>query len=1065
MKNLYNKSFKIYLIFFVLAVIGIIAGGKLPISLFPNTTQPKIYASVRYSKLTSNEFLKRYGKIIEGALNSYEGKDIKATKVTAKYYNNDARYVIKFRWKDDPKKAMMEMQQLFNSYSSNWPSEIKDSLKVDYWMEGSGFLAVSIFSHERNILDTYKLMKPAVDSFAGKINDASSIELFNPEKKEVSITLDINKINSLKLTPQYIIDLIKRNLSPSSAGRIESIDNSFNINITQNVSNLETLKKLQIPVINTSLFLEDIADISLKKDSSKLKIFKTDGIKSLILFATPKMGGNIKKMSEDIKFQFNKSLKTLPKDIQYKILIDPARFIKNSVNNVIHEIFIAAGLAVFIMFLFIGSFKNTVTAAIEIPLSMILAFIIMKLTNMNLNLISLSGLSLAAGMNVDASVVVLENIFRYFKIAEEKKLNIDKKELIRQAVSEVKVPIIASTLSTIVVFAPLAFTHGLTNGILGDLAKAVVFSHSASLFIALILVPTIRTHLSDTVTKSSIKSPIEKILIKLEDLYARALRGFIASNVYKTITLLVFTSLFLLCAFVFFPNIKKELIGTPNSDWLIISMNSSKINNISEMSDYESEIKDKLLTNFPTEFHYTFEQVRKRSAYIMARVKVKKDSEKLQDKIKELFPNTPDNYFWIGQWNPSSMPLPREDDMHISIKNGSLKDRHIITSYLRRELKDSDLYERVGSIVDGKTNYHLKLTPKQNIINNFKVLDNNFSFNSVKTYTQLVSDGYRIDTLQIDNKSLPLMLNFKDKYLNNINKLKSFPLFINGNIYPISSVTDIKLEKENSVIMRIDGVEQNTIFGKNDKKKMKKSSENKKSIKENLIATKLLITNFKKSKLRELNLSTKPLVEANDGKVELNSSLKNLTYALIASVLLILLTLLIQFENFVHSFIVMMAIPFGILGGITSLYVFNSTISLNSVLGIILLNGVAVNNSIILADFIKNIHSQGLNSVEAAIIASRKRLRPILITSLTTILGMLPIALGLGDGGKIIQPLGIVVTSGLWFSMVFTLFVVPSLEERYLRNKEIEPMSDKSNSNIFIDDIKNNEFEASQTWQ
>jgi HAE1 family hydrophobic/amphiphilic exporter-1 len=210
---------------------------------------------------------------------------------------------------------------------------------------------------------------------------------------------------------------------------------------------------------------------------------------------------------------------SFPKDIQYKVLVDPSEFIRSAVDNVFHEVFIAAALAVLVLFLFVGDLKNTATAAIEIPISMVMAFILMRMAGMNINLISLGGLALSAGMNVDASVVVMENILRYF---EEKKDAFslswkEKVELVSKAVEEVFMPVVGSTIASLVVFIPLAFTSELTNAILGDLAKAVVFSHGLSAFVAIILVPTIRLQILSS-RKTAIKEkhgPLEKPLRKL----------------------------------------------------------------------------------------------------------------------------------------------------------------------------------------------------------------------------------------------------------------------------------------------------------------------------------------------------------------------------------------------------------------------------------------------------------------------------------------------------------------------------------------------------------------------
>ena len=173
-------------------------------------------------------------------------------------------------------------------------------------------------------------------------------------------------------------------------------------------------------------------------------------------------------------------------------------------------------------------------------------------------------------------------------------------------------------------------------------------------------------------------------------------------------------------------------------------------------------------------------------------------------------------------------------------------------------------------------------------------------------------------------------------------------------------------------------------------------------------------------------------VQVEDSQKELTDALRQLGGAVALSILLIFVTMVIQFGDIASAALVLVAIPLGLIGVTTSLYVFKSTLSLNSVLGIILLNGIAVANSILLVDFLKREVKNGLMPAQAAVEAGRKRLRPILITSLTTILGMMPIAFGFGEGGKILQPLGITVSGGLWVSMLLTLFVVPALQVRYL---------------------------------
>jgi multidrug efflux pump subunit AcrB len=184
------------------------------------------------------------------------------------------------------------------------------------------------------------------------------------------------------------------------------------------------------------------------------------------------------------------------------------------------------------------------------------------------------------------------------------------------------------------------------------------------------------------------------------------------------------------------------------------------------------------------------------------------------------------------------------------------------------------------------------------------------------------------------------------------------------------------------------------------------------------------------------NALASPIVAMEDPGKDVTEAIHQLGFAIAMSVLLIILVLLVQFGSLTESLLVTIAIPLGFIGVLSALYVFKSTLSLNSALGVILLNGISVNNSIILVDFARRLTQSGANSFDAIIQTAQKRLRPILITSLTTVLGMMPIALGFGEGGKVLQPLGIAVSGGLWISMALTLFIVPSLHFLYLAKRE-----------------------------
>ncbi|TNE98306.1 MAG: efflux RND transporter permease subunit [Deltaproteobacteria bacterium] len=1033
MRGLYSSPLRVYIILGALALMGLLAGSKLPISLYPNSNKPTIWSSISYGHMNAEEFVNNYGSKIENSLKAIQTNDLEVVKVSSTYNKSGANYNIEFQWGSDPKEAKREVLNVLTGLSSSWPKEIRDSLGVNYWSRSSGFIAISFYSEKRSLNELFKILEPALVPKLTAVDDAEGANLWNPGRKEISITLDPDSMASLNLFPRDIEQAIKNGLSGFIGGTIVVGTDKLQVEMPRQLESIEQLREVLVPTPKGQLIhLSQIAHIDIGEATDSNRVFKTNGSKSLILFANPRTGGNVKRMAEDILKIVKEAMPSLPKDIQYRVLVDPSEFIRASVNNVIHEVIVAAGLAVLVLFLFVGSFKNTITAALEIPLSMILAFIMMNLFDMNLNLISLGGLALAAGMNVDASVVVMENIFRHME-GLKGPLNFNSRlSLIIRAVKEVRLPIIASTISTLVVFAPLALTKDLTNAILGDLAKAVVFSHGFSMFIALILVPTIRLQIMNFSKDGDVApvSPINGFLTKLEAWYSKALRGFINFKATVWITAIGIIVSLIVMGTLIVPNLKKEIIGTPDTDWMILSVNTHGNTLVGQMEAQAAEHEERLLSKFGNDIKYTFTQIqRANQATIMARLEDKHEMNRVWKAMEEEFQNQPGLYFWVGPWNPAELPLPDPPHMRLIVRGGKVEDRMLLAKDLMETIREKEAFPRAWTEPDVHMEENIVMVPHVERWQDLAKQGAGFLPFDITDLSRVATDGKVMEYINIDDDSLPIKVSYPTGTLSTKEDLESLPIGVGDKIVPLRAIVDIKLEEAKPRTYREDGRDLVIINAKRNK------GEDH-LVETSLAQAKEIAEEYRKKDLSSLGLTSKPMFYFEDAAKDLNDALKQLSTALALSLLLIFLTMLLQFGDIGHCLIIMVAIPLGIFGGSLSLWMFDSTLSLNSVLGIILLNGIAVNNSIILVDFILSLVREGFTPKEAAILAAQKRLRPILITSLTTILGMLPIALGMGEGGKILQPLGLSVAGGLWFSMLFTLFIVPMLEVLYLKRKQ-----------------------------
>ena len=1026
MEKLYQSPLRVYLVMLLLAGLGVFSAFKLPVSLFPNANKAKLEIDVDYGSLSAQQFIDEYGNKLENMLNSVQVDQKTVEKVEAFYSDRSCTFKLEFPWGVSTNLAQKEVQSQVNALAAAWPREVRDSLDVGYNNGDGGFLALSFFSDKRTPDELFDTLEPLLMPSLTTIGEARQMNLFNPDKKQIELELRPERMAyyGLRITDiQSWLDGIRRGFN---GGSIKTSSDNLPVFVPRAFNSIKELSNLQITTSKEEKVpLRDLARVSLAPSDSNQQIFKTSGMASLILFATPKPGANIKKMSDDVAATIRRLQPTLPSDVNYKILINPSDSITSSIEHVFFEVAIAASLAVLVLFLFIGSLKNVATAAVEIPISLVLAFILMKITNMNINLISLAGLALSAGMNVDASVVVMENIFHHFNLHKGALNSLqDRLRLLMLAVNEVKGPIISSTIASLVVFVPLMSTDGLTNAILGDLARAVVFSHAFSAIVALILVPTVRLQLMRTETQFHTVSPIEKHLSRMESWYSKLLAALLHSK-QKRITLFAgLAAAFIFLIALVLPRLPKEIIGIPETDWMVLNVTAQTSTDIKELDGIFSEIDNKLTKEYGEFVDYTFATLwNPKRGNLLIRLKNRKKMDVVWARLESDFQNTPLITYRISPWNPSELPIPDPPHLRVQFSGGEAFKRNQIGDDLRQFLLDKNIFPRLWIDPESSPSPSVEVRPK------FSVLEQTSFITPVELamLSRAATLGLPQGQMSLGTKTYPLMVKFNPRSMSSINDLRALPVGLEKKIVPLAALADIEIKPRNPAIYKIGQSELGVIQAKLNKSDLPKLTEKQKEAQK-------VVEEWREARRDDLSKAQVSL-DIVDPNPDLTEGLRQLKWSLFLSVLLILFVMVLQFGDFIHALLVIVAVPLGAIGVILSLWIFQSNISLNSALGTILLGGLAVANSILLVDYMKRLVAEGHKPNEAALLAGRGRIRPILMTSMTTILGMLPVASGMGEGGKVLQPLGLAVIGGLWFSTLSTLFVVPLLQASYLNFK------------------------------
>ncbi len=1030
MSGLMRKPLLVYLLIGALTLLGLASYQKLSVSLFPVTSKVSISARIPYQSYSSKQFVETIGTELEAGLRSIGSEQFPVEKVESTYGKDGVEYVVSFGWGGDQDAERTAIENKVYAIIDRFDPTIRENTNIAAVVNSQGFFAVNFFSETRKIDDLFKLLNPLVKPLSAIVKDASQVTLFNPTQKEVTVELNPEKLAFHQVAITQIFGIIKDALLGYSGGGVAVGDNSYGINLTAKVATVSELNALKIAQNEqSSVFLKDIAKVSEEISREGTMKFKTSNLDSIILFATPRDGGNIKRMSEEIAAYLKNMAKDLPADVHYKIVVNPAEFIDNSISSVIREVFAASFLAVLVLFLFIGGLRNVFTAAIEIPISLIISFALMRLFGMNLNLISLGGLALSAGMNVDASVVVLENIFR--KIKGRENLSYDEKfRIVVGAVNEVKVPILTSTLTSLIVFMPLVFTQGITNALLGDLAKAVIFSHGISAIVALILVPTIRLHLIATGEALVIRSPIEKTLGQIEELYRRTLEEFLLSRRVQKIFLFSTVGVALVLGLYAVNGLKREIIGKPESEWMVVSLESP----VHQQKYIETElatVEQDLRELFGSEVLDTYTQMTSGgSSFVMLKMENRHKINKYIRAAEERLKDTALITHHIDSWSPSELHLPLVSDYKVEIVGGSMVTRSQMARDIQTRLYEDQVFDSVSITPNSLQEKSVEglFEPSQN-------LQEIIPRSEISQYLRTATSGTYVQKLHGGGIDTPIYLRFPANRVNSVESLASLPIGFENRLIPLGSILKFKVSEFGYALFRENGLEKSVLFGEMREKNHSRAGEGVNR------ARKIV------DEMRERSLSkdgakndAKVVIIEADPRAELNDAIGQLGRAFVISVGLILLILFFQFGDIFTASIALVAIPLGLIGAMLSLTVFNSTLSLNSCLGAILLNGIAVANSIILIDFIRRQVATTASTLRGVVDASVVRLRPILITSLTTILGMLPIALGLGEGGNTLQPLGISVCGGLLISTLLTIYSVPCLTYlQYQRGKSKTP--------------------------
>lgn len=999
-------------------IFGGITLSRLSIELLPNVNPPTLLISTEYKGAPAADVEYRINERLEGTLGSVRG--VQETRSLSR--QGQSLIFLTFKWGTDMDLAFLNVREKLDQARPLLPQNAERPQLVysSASDEPIATIAVTLNDADNQSFGNRLATKRWADQvFTRRLEQQGGIAqalLVGAIEPEVQINYDPKLLDRYGLKLTEVQQIISNANVFSSTGELRDGWYRYAIKIQSRIETIEDIKS--IPVISLAngrvLTLAEIADVEIKEaDPSSFALLNNKEVLNVLV--KKEYGANTVTVFETLKNTVLE-IKAQNPEFDIKIIREDATYIENSISNLLQTLIIGGILAFIILFLFLDDVRSPFTIGVSIPVSIFLTFVIMYLFDIQLNIISLSGLTLGIGLLLDNSIVVLENINRY------KKLGLDKYEAAKKGTKEIALAVTASTFTTISVFLPLIFLGGFEGAFFRDLAATLSISLISSLLVALVILPVFVVQFSGSGTSGFLKK-ISEGLESIIDSYEKSL-----SNVIKkpVIPLIITVCIALLAVYTFMIVPKNALPeGEPERvEYLITMPGNASIRSAKEASKtltgfLKRETGNEAILSIGGYTDNTSLSSIQDEGINKFKITVPVQSWEESNEVEQLFAGFQNVYqSWkfteLGDSRIGGSSSSVESPVQISIvgidRGFSKRIGSALDEYLNQRYSELTLTEKFPQTVKA---YQLQLR-------NDRLLFFEVEERDVIAYLESLTRGVYVTDWNRQDEQIALRLLGTGNAFTNPEEIK---LDINNKVIPLTEIAQINVIDEAEQIERL---EQSAILTYNSNFTFSDWWWNGEEISND-------INDFMQQTGHEIKIGGTAL--------QLINLLKELGLLLSISVLLIYLILAIQYENLKYPLIIILAIPFAWIGSVFALYLGGVSLNALSFMGILILTGIAVNDSILKVDFMRRYYEETGDLEEAVREAGKNRFRPVVMTSLTTILGLIPMLIPFGDGYVLRQSLAIALMGGMVTSTLLTLYLIPMvfkwIESRKLKSEEV----------------------------
>lgn len=1015
-----KKPITTALVFVALIVVGLFSLSKLSIDLLPDIESNYIMVLTSYEGASAADIETNVSKIMENRLNTVS--DLK--HITSQSKENISIISLEFEYGIDMTEATNDVRDKLDLAKPYLPDDADDPILFKFGTDDIPILMLSVTAEE-SLQALYKILDDKVVNPLQRISGVGAVSISGTPKREIEVYVDPQEMEAYHLSVETIANVIKAENKNTPGGTIDIGSNTYSMRVEGEFTDAKQMESVVVGTVDgRNIYLRDVAKVIDMTEERAQEAYHS-GTRGGMIIIQKQSGANSVEIARKVHAALPDIKDNLPSDIKIGVIVDTSINIENTIQSLIDTIMITLMVVMFVVLVFLGRWRATVIIVITIPISLIASFTYLSVSGGTLNIISLSSLSIAIGMVVDDAIVVLENITTHIERGSK------PKQAAIYATNEVHLSVIASTLTLLAVFLPLTTITGLSGVLFEQLGWIVSIIMIISTVCALTLTPMMCSQMLRLGKPKGglyriVFGTIEKGLNALDRGYARLLNWSVRHRAIVIIAgVAVFASSLMLTKVIgteFFPTADNARISA------ILELPVGTRMEISR--DLALKLDERWREEFPEIMAISFSvgqastdnvygSMQTNGSHIISfnlRLTSMEERDRSMVDIVEIMRKDLDEYSELKTYQViaggSNSSMSGQQTVDVDIYGHSFDETDAVSAALADSMKFLTLkkgkktIDLIGEVNISREDY----VPEYQVdFDREKLALNGLNMSTAASHIRNRINGITASYYREDGEEYDIKVRYDPKYRTSVEDIENILIYNNQG-------HGIRLKDLGTVVERFTPP---TIERKDRERVVTVSG-----VVPQGVAMSQVVEGVNRA-IKNLDIPSSVTLDIGGSYEEQQESFADLGALLLIIVILVFIVLASQFESFTYPFIIFLSLPFALTGVLIGLTLTGTALSIMALIGVIMLAGIVVKNGIVLVDYINLNRERGMSIVSAVVDGGKSRLRPVLMTTLTTVLGMLPMALGQGEGSEMWRPMGMTVWTGLAFSTLITLVLIP----------------------------------------